>query len=149
MDARTFETEEIVRIPYLDTPSISRPATAGPRSPSPPHPFHSAPSSRWTRPRHSMLATRILCGAILAAVSWPVHALYESDVGKVDWHRPLIGVPLPRHTRFDAKRGLVIAASESNVLAALHASNGSIGMDGQSSSMRSIIHTDMYSLEIC
>ncbi|KAI0091065.1 hypothetical protein BDY19DRAFT_991647 [Irpex rosettiformis] len=36
LDARTFETSEIVRVPYLDSPPISRPATVRPRSPSPP-----------------------------------------------------------------------------------------------------------------
>ncbi|KAI0697614.1 hypothetical protein BC835DRAFT_1270119 [Cytidiella melzeri] len=44
MDARTFETEEIVRVPYLDTPPISRPATARPRSSSPPPPRPTLPS---------------------------------------------------------------------------------------------------------
>ncbi|VDB86740.1 unnamed protein product [Peniophora sp. CBMAI 1063] len=69
-----------------------------------------------------MLA-RILLGLLALPGSL---ALYESDVGKVDWHHPQIGVPVARQTRFDAQRQLVIAATESNVLAALHATNGSI-----------------------
>ena len=44
LDARTFEAQEIVRVPCLDTPPISRPTTARPRSPSP-IPFRSATSS--------------------------------------------------------------------------------------------------------
>ncbi|KAF7789615.1 hypothetical protein EIP86_000561 [Pleurotus ostreatoroseus] len=36
MDARTFEDEEIVRVPNFDTPPPSRPPTARPRSNSPP-----------------------------------------------------------------------------------------------------------------
>ncbi|KAK7682499.1 hypothetical protein QCA50_014299 [Cerrena zonata] len=36
VDARTFETEEIVRIPNFESPASSRPSTARPRSSSPP-----------------------------------------------------------------------------------------------------------------
>ena len=57
-----------------------------------------------------------------------IEALYASDVGKVDWHHPHVGALRSSQTRFDAERQLVVSATESNVFAGLHASNGSIGM---------------------
>ncbi|KAI9435607.1 DUF1620-domain-containing protein [Lactarius indigo] len=69
-----------------------------------------------------------LCSAVLA--------LYESDVGVVDWHRPLVGVPLTSSLNtapaFHSIPGrppteaLLLTATSSNVLAALRASTGEL-----------------------
>ena len=76
-------------------------------------------------------------GLILASLCSTVLALYESDVGIVDWHRPLVGVPLtsslntaptfhaiPRRPPTEA---LLLTATSGNVLAALRVSNGQLG----------------------
>lgn len=62
-------------------------------------------------------------------VSW---ALHEADVGVVDWHKQLIGVPLggslstsPSFYQVE-NRSLIISATDSNVLAALEPEDGSI-----------------------
>jgi len=59
-------------------------------------------------------------------------ALYESDVGVVDWHKELIGVPLvgptsisPSFHRADQKT-IILAATTSNVLASLEPEDGSV-----------------------
>lgn len=63
-------------------------------------------------------------------------ALHESDVGVVDWHKRLIGVPLinsiataPTFHRVGGKntQSVVLTATGSNVLAALSPVNGSVG----------------------
>lgn len=76
-----------------------------------------------------LLALFCLCIAVIA--------LHESDVGVVDWHQPHVGVPLTSSfstaPTFHAKSGappteaLLLTATSSNVLAAMHASNGSLG----------------------
>ena len=76
-------------------------------------------------------------GLILASLCSTVLALYESDVGIVDWHLPLVGVPLtsslntaptfhpiPNRPPTEA---LLLTATSSNVLTALRASNGQLG----------------------
>jgi hypothetical protein len=60
-------------------------------------------------------------------------ALHESDVGVVDWYKQLIGVPLTGSSSttptFHYVNGtsLVLAVTGNNVLAALHADNGTVG----------------------
>ena len=76
-------------------------------------------------------------GLILASLCSTVLALYESDVGVVDWHHPLVGVPLTSsldtaptfHTipRRPPTEALLLTATSGNVLAALRASNGQLG----------------------
>jgi ER membrane protein complex subunit 1 len=76
-------------------------------------------------------------GLILAAFSSMVAALHQSDVGALDWYQPYVGVPLTSSLStapaFHNKAGrlpteaLLLMATSSNVLAALHASNGSLG----------------------
>jgi hypothetical protein len=71
-------------------------------------------------------------------ITAPTNALHESEVGVVDWHKSLIGVPLsgslstaPVFHRVDTGRetkSVVITATDSNVLAALDPVNGSVGM---------------------
>jgi len=65
--------------------------------------------------------------------SW---ALQESEVGVVDWHKNLIGIPLfespstaPVFHRVgkETTQSVILTATESNVLAALNPVNGSIG----------------------
>jgi len=78
-----------------------------------------------------------LLGLILASLCTAVAALHESDAGIVDWHQPHAGVPqtsfLSTAPTFHAKPGrppteaLLLTATSSNVLAAFHASNGSLG----------------------
>jgi ER membrane protein complex subunit 1 len=79
-----------------------------------------------------------LLALILASFCTAVVALHESDVGIVDWHQPHAGVPLTSSLAtaptFHARLGrppteaLLLTATSSNVLAALYASNGSLGM---------------------
>ncbi|KAI0033037.1 DUF1620-domain-containing protein [Vararia minispora EC-137] len=69
----------------------------------------------------------------LAAVA---RALHESEAGIIDWHKSFIGVPniasISTAPSFHAQQGrppaeaLLITSTASNVLAALHASDGSI-----------------------
>jgi hypothetical protein len=65
----------------------------------------------------------------LCAVS---RALHEADVGVVDWHKQLIGVPLAGSVSTSPSfhqvenRTLIITATESNVLAALEPEDGSV-----------------------
>jgi hypothetical protein len=76
-------------------------------------------------------------GLILASLCSTVLALYESDVGIVDWHHPLVGVPhtssLNTAPTFHSIPGrppteaLLLTATTSNVLAALRASDGQLG----------------------
>ncbi|KAF8884531.1 hypothetical protein BD779DRAFT_1443085 [Infundibulicybe gibba] len=66
----------------------------------------------------------------------PTWALHESDVGVVDWHKHLVGVPLagsissaPIFHRFGSEghtQSLLLTATLNNVLAALHPVNGSV-----------------------
>lgn len=78
-----------------------------------------------------------LPGLILALLCTAVVALHESDVGVIDWYQPHVGVPLTSSLStaptLHAKPGrppteaLLLTATSSNVLAAVHASNGSLG----------------------
>jgi ER membrane protein complex subunit 1 len=79
----------------------------------------------------------ILLVPIVTFLCTDVVALHESDVGVVDWHQPQVGLPLTSSLStaptFHAKPGrpptdaLLLTATSSNVLAAIHASNGSLG----------------------
>ncbi|CAL1717282.1 unnamed protein product [Somion occarium] len=60
MDARTFETHEIVRIPNFDTPQSTRPPTARPRSSSPPARSSPSLSSSTVEPQSLPQPARIL-----------------------------------------------------------------------------------------
>ncbi|TFK18337.1 DUF1620-domain-containing protein [Coprinopsis marcescibilis] len=69
---------------------------------------------------------------LLCAFSISSLALHETDVGVVDWYKPLIGVPMWDST-FTApafakigNRDLIITATGSNVLAALSVEDGSV-----------------------
>ncbi|KAF6749878.1 hypothetical protein DFP72DRAFT_1013730 [Ephemerocybe angulata] len=59
-------------------------------------------------------------------------AIHESDVGTVDWHKKLVGIPLykspataPRFASVD-DRNVILTASANNVLAALDAKDGTV-----------------------
>lgn len=83
----------------------------------------------------------LLCATLLHLQQHvsPVAALHESDVGVVDWHKPLIGLPnfhapwtLPlfhrvRNHSEATTSSLVITATKANVLAALDPENGKVG----------------------
>ncbi|KAF8636102.1 hypothetical protein AX17_003807 [Amanita inopinata Kibby_2008] len=64
-----------------------------------------------------------------ARTTW---ALHESDVGVIDWHKRLIGVPLSEAVETApifhhvGDESVVVMATSSNVLAALHPVNGSV-----------------------
>ena len=66
---------------------------------------------------------------VLCVSSW---ALHESDVGIVDWHKKLIGVPLSGSIltapTFHATGNttVVITATDNNVLAVLNPEDGSV-----------------------
>ncbi|KAI6156825.1 hypothetical protein BKA82DRAFT_28091 [Pisolithus tinctorius] len=82
-----------------------------------------------------MLHLRLLVASLsLAAASWAIH---ESDVGVVDWHSRLVGVPLKTNFHDD----LILTAIASNAFAALNATDGSFGGHGAVYSWRSI-HDD-------
>ncbi|EGO03055.1 hypothetical protein SERLA73DRAFT_103134 [Serpula lacrymans var. lacrymans S7.3] len=71
------------------------------------------------------LLRQFLVTSLCATLSW---ALHESDVGVVDWHKKLIGVPL-YHSLQTAPvfyQDIVYTATGNNVLAALNATDGSI-----------------------
>ena len=62
-----------------------------------------------------------------------VVALHESDVGVVDWHKHLVGVPLisspstvPSFHSTPDGESVVLTATGSNVLAALKTEDGSV-----------------------
>lgn len=72
------------------------------------------------------LLRSLLAVSLVTLSSW---ALHESEVGIVDWHTKLIGVPLynSQHTAPVFHDDLVLTATSSNILAALNVSDGSIG----------------------
>ncbi|KAL4079874.1 hypothetical protein V8B97DRAFT_656854 [Scleroderma yunnanense] len=69
--------------------------------------------------------TSLLAASVLHTTTW---ALHESDVGVVDWHTKLVGVPLvdSQHTAPVFHEDLILTATSSHVLAALNATDGSI-----------------------
>ncbi|KAH7882607.1 hypothetical protein F5I97DRAFT_2067794 [Phlebopus sp. FC_14] len=71
---------------------------------------------------------RILRQLLLASLCLVASALHESEVGIVDWHTKLIGVPLldSAHTQPTIHDDLVLTATSNNVLAALNVTDGSI-----------------------
>jgi ER membrane protein complex subunit 1 len=84
-----------------------------------------------------MRLPRIFLALLLTALPAPTAALHESEVGIVDWHKPLVGVPLigspntaPLFHRFTVDQGVtksvVVTATGSNVLAAIDPVDGSV-----------------------
>jgi hypothetical protein len=73
---------------------------------------------------------RCLRQLFLVSLAFTAWALHESDVGVVDWNTKLIGVPLlgSLHTASKFYGDYVLTATSNNVLAALNATDGSIGM---------------------
>jgi hypothetical protein len=66
----------------------------------------------------------------------PSWALHQSEVGVVDWHKNMIGIPLLgshstapifHRVRGENTQSVILTATESNVLAALNPVNGSVG----------------------
>ncbi|KAJ6580850.1 hypothetical protein B0H19DRAFT_982420 [Mycena capillaripes] len=54
-------------------------------------------------------------------------AIHESDVGVIDWHKKLIGVPLaPPVIRHTSNGSVLLVPTASNVLAALNTTDGSV-----------------------
>ncbi|KAJ7663918.1 DUF1620-domain-containing protein [Mycena polygramma] len=69
---------------------------------------------------HHLLWALLLCSPLALAI-------HESDVGVIDWHRKLVGVPLaPPIVRHTANGSLLAVPTESNVLAALNTTDGSV-----------------------
>jgi hypothetical protein len=79
--------------------------------------------------------------ASLGCIIHSVNAIYESQVGQVDWHQQYVGIPilnspalLPRMHRMGSSQpgqpaqAVVLAATMKNVLAALNPSEGNVGM---------------------
>ena len=80
-------------------------------------------------------AQLLFLGSLLVPIT---HALHESEVGLVDWHKAQIGVPLTHHHglapifhRVDVGRNgsksVILSATQSNVLAAVDVIDGSVG----------------------
>lgn len=70
------------------------------------------------------------CLLSLSVFILAARATYESEVGVVDWHTKLVGVPLyaSQLTKPVLRDDLVLTATSNNVLAALNATDGSIGL---------------------
>ena len=62
------------------------------------------------------------------------NALHAYEAGIVDWHKPFLGIPLTRpifhRTALEtgATKSLVLTATSSNVVGAVHPENGTLGM---------------------
>ena len=78
---------------------------------------------------------RLFAVSLLVACA---HAIHSYEVGVTDWHKALAGVPLTQSAAtapiFHRRRhengqssSVVLTATESNVLAAFHSTNGSLG----------------------
>lgn len=81
---------------------------------------------------------RLRSAWLACILPWSALAIKSSEAGIVDWHKPFIGDVLtgnpgltPVFHRIEEENGntrsLVLAATASNVLAALHPENGTIG----------------------
>ena len=68
----------------------------------------------------------------------PISAIHASEAGVLDWYKPLIGDTLTGNTGLspvfhrigevnESTKSYVLTATSSNVLAALHPENGTIG----------------------
>ena len=84
---------------------------------------------------HDFAMRMVLVGLLLAVL--PIFALHESDAGKVDWYKELIGLPRIESTavapRFERsagqnQRSFIVTVSKSNVIAAVNAVDGDIGV---------------------
>jgi hypothetical protein len=80
----------------------------------------------------TMRTSWALCALLAAAL--PAHALRAEDAGVLDWHVPLVGVPLTQFARTApvvhrarAVDALIVTATQSNVLAGIHPDNGTLG----------------------
>ncbi|KAH8102954.1 hypothetical protein BXZ70DRAFT_889895 [Cristinia sonorae] len=74
----------------------------------------------------------------LASLISPILAIHASEAGIIDWHKPLVGVPLisSHHTapsfhrtenaRDRSTKSVVLTTTASNVVAALHPENGTV-----------------------
>ncbi|KAL0953048.1 hypothetical protein HGRIS_007249 [Hohenbuehelia grisea] len=76
-----------------------------------------------------------LIGLVVLLLGQSVWSLHESEVGIVDWHKKLVGVPLTaspatapvfHRVGTDTTRSIVLTATSSNVLAGLNPANGSV-----------------------
>ena len=67
---------------------------------------------------------------LLSVLALAARAIHESEVGIVDWHTKLVGVPLytSHLTKPVFRADTVLTATSNNVLAALNATDGSIGL---------------------
>ena len=76
---------------------------------------------------------------LLLSLAICARALHSYEVGVTDWHKPLAGVPLthldstaPRFHRRKHEDGssnsVILTATQSNVLAAFHSANGTLGV---------------------
>ena len=72
------------------------------------------------------------CLLSLSLLALGARAIHESEVGIVDWHTKLVGVPLytSHLTKPVFRDDTVLTATSNNVLAALNATDGSIGLFG-------------------
>lgn len=72
----------------------------------------------------------------LLLITLPCFALHESDAGKIDWHKELVGIPRIETSavapKFEQAAGrapssFIVTVSRSNVLAAISAVDGKVG----------------------
>ena len=71
------------------------------------------------------------CLLPLSILALAARAIHESEVGIVDWHTKLVCVPLTSQlTKPVLRDNTVLTATSNNVLAALSATDGSIGLLG-------------------
>ena len=85
---------------------------------------------------------RLLAACVLSVCVLPAFAIHASEAGVVDWYKPLIGDTLTGNPHLspvfhrvgevnESTKSYVLSATTSNVLAALHPENGTIGAFGR------------------
>lgn len=85
------------------------------------------------------------CLLSLSIFTLSARAIHESEVGIVDWYTKLVGVPLytSQLTKPVFRDDIVLTATGNNVLAALNATDGTIGLLGF------VLHVSDRNLDSC
>ena len=107
------------------------------------------------------LMLRLLAACVLGICGLPALAIHASEAGVVDWYKPLIGDTLTGNTHLspifhrvgepdEPTKSFVLTATTSNVLAALHPENGTIGAFERASRLvrRFTEHCHLSSMEV-
>ena len=108
-----------------------------------------------------MLTLSTYRACVLGICGLPALAIHASEAGVVDWYKPLIGDTLTGNPHLspvfhrvgepdEPTKSYVLSATTSNVLAALHPENGTIGAFGRALSLvhQLTVLPRMHSMEI-